>query len=59
MTADGSTFSLPKRWTSEATPDPFDQVSQRRTHFRFDDLVDLVALMAGLEPAGGTGKTTK
>ena len=46
--ADGSTFTLPKRWTSEATPDPFERFAEGRAHFRMDDLVELVALLAGL-----------
>ena len=48
MAADGSAFSLPKRWTSEAVPDPFDVIAQGRTHFRADDLVELVELLTGL-----------
>jgi len=55
MAADGSTFSLPKRWTSEATPDPFDRFAQGRTHFRMDDLV---ALLAGLGDDEGSERTT-
>jgi len=58
MASDGRTFSVPKRWTSESTPDAFDQFSQGRTHFRFDDLVDLAALMDGLEVADATDETT-
>jgi hypothetical protein len=45
---DGSSFSLPKAWTSEATPDAFSHVARGRTHFRLDDLSKLLDLVDGL-----------
>ena len=37
---------LPAAWTSVAARSPFEVLSAGRSHFRFDDLLQLVALIA-------------
>jgi hypothetical protein len=44
----GRLTSLPAEWTSLAPPDPFVAVSGGRSLFRFQDLVDLAAMLREL-----------
>ncbi|MBC8426798.1 hypothetical protein H8E07_22010, partial [bacterium] len=54
---DGSVASIPRAWTDLATPHPFVTLAEGKSHFRPEDLVELVELVAGLrggdQPAGG------
>jgi hypothetical protein len=45
--ADGSVFSLSRAWTDRTEPEPFVELSGGKAHFRPDDLVALVELVAG------------
>jgi hypothetical protein len=44
---------LPAAWTSAATPTVFEVMSAGRSHFRVDDLLRLVTLIARQVEAGG------
>jgi hypothetical protein len=44
---------LPAAWTSAAAPDLFVTISAGRSHFRIEDLLQLVALIDRLMPAAG------
>jgi len=50
---DGSVRTLPRDWTSLATPDPFQVLGAGRVRFRFADLVGLLALLDDLRPQDG------
>jgi hypothetical protein len=50
--ADAKLSSLPANWTSFAPPDPFVEVAAGRCLFRFQDLVELVALVDSLWQEG-------
>ncbi len=45
-------------WTNATGPDPFDLVSGRRSHFRIDDLLQLVALIERHNAAKRLSKVT-
>ncbi len=45
-------------WTNAAGPDPFDMVSGGRSHFRIDDLLQLVALIERQNAAKRLSKVT-
>jgi Family of unknown function (DUF5372) len=46
---DGHLASLPARWTSVVSDDPFVVVAAGRSHFRVEDLIDLAALVRRLQ----------
>ncbi len=46
--ADGSVATLPRAWTDLASPDPFVAAAEGKGHFRPEDLVELLELIAGL-----------
>ena len=54
---------LPAGWTSVAAASPFEVMSAGRSHFRVEDLLQLVALIArqqaGREAAGGAAHKRK
>jgi hypothetical protein len=45
MNARGQVQSIPTSYTDVATVDPFVEMAAGRSYFRFDDLVQLVALL--------------
>lgn len=45
---------MPRAWTDLAEPEPFAVLSGGKVHFRPEDLVELVDLVAGLR--GGRGR---
>jgi len=47
----GKLRRVPAAWTSAAPPDAFVEISAGRSHFRIEDLLQLVALIAQLRPA--------
>lgn len=49
----GSMRRLPAAWTSAAAANPFETMSAGRSHFRVDDLLQLVALIARQKEARG------
>ena len=46
-------------WTSAGAPGAFESVSAGRSHFRIDDLLQLVALIARQQEAGKSAKKAK
>ena len=52
--ADGSTFSLPKHWTSESPVDAFHQIAKGRCSFRPEDLLELAGIVAALKSGAHT-----
>ena len=46
---DGHLASLPAHWTSVVSEDPYVAVGGSRSRFRAEDLVELVALIGGLQ----------
>ena len=46
--AEGRWSSVPATWTTVAPEDPFLTVAKGRCHFRYDDLLKLVDLVARL-----------
>ena len=54
----GTLISLPARWTDVLSPDPLVALSQGRSAFRADDLLELAELLRGIDarsPAGDPG----
>jgi hypothetical protein len=49
---------LTAAWTSAVAPNRFETVSAGRSHFRVEDLLHLVALIARQEEAKGSGKAS-
>jgi hypothetical protein len=50
---------MPVGWTSAAPPDPFKEIAAGRCHFRTEDLLRLVALVAKLKEQLGTGSVRR
>lgn len=48
---DGSVGSVPLGWTDRGEGDPFVALAAGRAHFRAEELVELVEVMAGLAAA--------
>ena len=46
--ADGSVASIPRAWTDLAALEPFVALAEGKAHFRPEDLVELVELLAGI-----------
>jgi hypothetical protein len=57
--ANGSLFSLPLEWTDAAGVDPFLRVSQGRSHFRVEELLRLVDLVAAIASLASTRPSKK
>jgi hypothetical protein len=54
--AAGTLRHLPARWTDVAPADPFVVIAGGRSHFRMDDLRQLIELVARLDATqGGAG----
>jgi hypothetical protein len=51
--AAGTLRHLPTRWTDVAPEDPFVVIAGGRSHFRMDDLHQLIELVARLDTARG------
>ena len=49
---------LPAAWTSVATASPFEVLSAGRSHFRVEDMLQLVALIARQREAGVVAAST-
>jgi hypothetical protein len=48
LDANGLLVSLPASWTSAVPEDPFVAIAAGRSHFRYQDLIELVKLTEGL-----------
>ena len=46
--AQGALRSIPACWTTVVAPDPFVEIADGRCFFRYEDLLQLVALMEKL-----------
>jgi len=46
---EGALCSLPASWTNAAAPDPFVAIAAGRCHFRWQDLICLAEMVAGME----------
>ncbi len=53
LDANGLLVSLPASWTSAVPDDPFVAMAAGRSHFRYQDLIELVKLTEGLSRALG------
>jgi hypothetical protein len=51
LDANGLLASLPASWTSAAPDDPFVAIAAGRSHFRYQDLIELVKLTESLSRA--------
>ena len=49
---DGSVGSVPRSWTDHGEGDPFVTLAAGEAHFRAEDLMELLELMAGLTDVG-------
>jgi len=45
----GQYRSIPAKWTNLCTPDPFVEISQGRSYFRYDELLSLSNLLLELK----------
>lgn len=59
LNANGLLASLPASWTSAVPDDPFVAIAAGRSHFRYQDLIELVKLTEGLSRASGNGSVKK
>jgi hypothetical protein len=53
LNANGLLDSLPAIWTSAIPDDPFVAIAAGRSHFRYQDLIELAKLTEGLARASG------
>ena len=53
LDVNGLLVSLPASWTSGVPDDPFVAIAAGRSHFRYQDLIELVKLTEGLSRALG------
>jgi hypothetical protein len=49
---EGTLCSLPASWTNAIAPDPFVVIAAGRCHFRWQDLIGLAEMIAGIAGSG-------